>query len=155
MATDASSGRRFRSSGQTFGFVAFAASIAIIGVATSFQLSLGRGLFQAVGSLVIAGAMLAGPARAAVWTTRDGVRIRNTVSTRMIPWSEIRAFHIGRHALLGAVCIVDLVDGSSTHAFAIQVPHRALNRPDAKARVMVEELNQILDQRRDTLAAPR
>jgi Bacterial PH domain len=140
--------KRFRGAGQTFLIVAFGVGVGIVGVATSFRLPTAGGVFQAAACLGISAVVIAGPGRAAVWVSPDGIRIRNTLSTTKIPWTEIRGFRIGRHGLLGAVCIVDLDDGSSTHAFAIQVPHTAINRPDAKARKAVDELNQILEQHR-------
>jgi hypothetical protein len=140
---------RYRSSEQVVLVLAFAVAVAIAGAATAHQArSTAGAILQAIGTVAIAAAMVVLVARAGLWATTDGIEIRNPLSRRvLIPWSEIRGFRIGRYRLLGAVCIVDLKGGTARHAFAIQVPNRALNRPDAKARLIIEELNSQLHQR--------
>jgi hypothetical protein len=82
--------------------------------------------------------------RTGLRVTEQGIEIRNPLSRTKITWDRIRGFRIGRHSFMRAVCIIDLVDGSSKHAFAIQVPNRSLNRQDTRERRMVEELNERL-----------
>jgi hypothetical protein len=72
----------------------------------------------------------------------DGVVIRNPFGTRRIPWSDIVRFRIGRHGLLSAVCIVDLADGSTQHAFAIQLPGASRRTFQSKEMQMIDLLNE-------------
>jgi hypothetical protein len=144
----ASSAKTFRSVGQTILIDTFSIAIAIVGIVTALGLPAAGAVLQAGATSLIAAVGILGPGRATLRTTADGVRIRNTLSTTVIPWREIRGFRIGRHGLLGAVCIIDRIDGSSQHAFAIQVPQSAIGKPDAKARKMVAELNHILENHR-------
>lgn len=78
---------------------------------------------------------------AAVFASADGVRVRNLYSGRKIPWREIKGFRIGRYRLLGAVCIIDLTDGSTQHAWGIQVPNRLVGKRDSREMRMIDELN--------------
>jgi hypothetical protein len=71
----------------------------------------------------------------------SGVTVRNLVRTHRYAWSQIRAFRIGRYKRLRAVAIVDLLDGSSVHAFAIQVPAAPLRGAIARESRMIVALN--------------
>ncbi len=70
-----------------------------------------------------------------------GIVIRNLVSTERFEWREIACFRIGRHKLLSAVCLVELKDGTSTYAYAIQVPNIFQSRPVTRESRMVADLN--------------
>jgi hypothetical protein len=71
----------------------------------------------------------------------SGVLVRNLWSTRRMAWDEIQAFRIGRYKLYGTVCVIDLKDGSSTYAFAIQVPNIARRRRETRESRIVAYLN--------------
>ena len=72
---------------------------------------------------------------------RTGVVVRNLFSTESLSWADIARFRIGRYKLLGAVCVIDLKNGSSTDAFSIQVPNIARGKPVTRESRMVDELN--------------
>jgi Bacterial PH domain len=145
--------KRYRSTGQCVGLAGFAVFLAALGTDGALR---DHSTIEAVLINCIAVFLLVISARVGLWTTRQGIVIRNLVSTTSIRWSQIRAFRIGRYRLLGAVCIVDLHDGSSRHAFGIQVPHYALNRPASNERVMVAHLNdRLYTERPDLLAQAR
>jgi PH (Pleckstrin Homology) domain-containing protein len=83
-------------------------------------------------------------ARPVVIARPDEVTVTNLVTSRHFPWSQIEAFRIGRHKLLGAVAILDLVDGTEAHAFAIQVPNLYRGRAETRESRMIAELNALL-----------
>ncbi len=82
-----------------------------------------------------------------------GVLVRNLFSVRRLSWSEIAGFRIGRHKLFEAACLIDLKDGSSIYAFAIQVPKIARGRPESRESRMVAQLNARLAQATERSAA--
>ena len=93
---------------------------------------------------LIAGAAAVLRLRSGPWVNEGGVEIRNLLATRVVLWSEIVGFRIGRYKMLGAVCVVDLKDGSSEHAWAIQMPHRALRSKETKEQRIIAQLNERL-----------
>jgi Bacterial PH domain len=97
---------------------------------------------EAVVAIVVAGAMIALVLRAAVVVREDAVEIRNPFGTRRIPWSDVVRFRIGHYRLLSAVCIVDLRDGSTQHAFAIQLPRASRRTSQSKEMQMISFLNE-------------
>jgi hypothetical protein len=135
----------FRSKEQVIISALFGLAVATVGIATAPEArTLAGALLQSCGCVALATLLVVGVGRCGVWVTQAGIRIRNPASTSVVAWSEVRGFRIGRSGLLGAVCIADLVDGSSRTAFAIQVPNRALGRSDSEARAIVARLNEIL-----------
>lgn len=124
--------------------IAFGAFIAFVGVGQLGRAaSNGGGAGAAVGLIAIGAASAALFARVALVTDTEGVRIRNLVHTLTIPWDRIERFRIGRYKMLSAVCIIDLADGESVHAFAIQVP-RIRRRAESKEQQQVDRLNKLL-----------
>lgn len=79
--------------------------------------------------------------RPALIADERGLVIRNWFSTERLAWNEIAKFRLGRYKLLGAVCVIDLKNGSSAHASAIQVPNIARGRATTRESRMVAELN--------------
>ena len=138
---------RYRSNEQAYGGAAVGVAIAALGIAGSAGLSLDRALIQAGGCFLIGAALAFLFLRTGLWADQEGIRIQNPLSRSRHRWSEIAGFRIGRHGILRAACIVDLKDGSSTYAFAIQVPNRSLERPDAKERKVIAELKARLEER--------
>lgn len=124
--------------------IAFGAFVILVG-ATQFGRAASKGGGPGLGVLcLVMGAVMAVVfARVALVTDTEGVRIRNTVRTLTIPWDRIERFRIGRYKLLSAVCIIDLVDGESVHAFAIQSP-RIRTPAESKGQEQVDRLNEIL-----------
>jgi hypothetical protein len=144
----------FRSRQQVTIAVVFGIAVAAVGVGTAGEArSTAGAVFQAVGCVALAALLIVAIGRSGLWASRTGVRIRNPFSTSVVAWAEIRTFRIGRRGLLGAVCRVDLVDGSSKSAFAIQVPNLSLGRPDTKEGAMVARLNELLEAHRATIDA--
>jgi hypothetical protein len=84
--------------------------------------------------------------RTGLWTTPAGVRVRNPLSAFALKWDEIRGFRIGRHGLLRASCLIDLEDGSTRYAFAIQVSNWSIRRRNLAPpeRKIVADLNALL-----------
>lgn len=86
--------------------------------------------------------------RQGLWITATGIKVRNPIAAFEIPWEEIRAFRIGRRGIFPAVCIIDLVDGSSRSVLAISVSNWSLGKPDAPERQIVAELKELLEEQR-------
>jgi hypothetical protein len=82
----------------------------------------------------------------------SGVMVRNLYGNQHLSWGEIAGFRIGRYKLLGAVCLIDLRDGSSRHAFAIQVPNIARGHSETRESRMVADLNTRLARLAGTVA---
>jgi hypothetical protein len=133
--------RRFRSRMQLPGIAGSCLLAVAVGVANAITLPAPRGLIEVAAYLAIAATVVAGPGLSAIYVTEEGVRVRNPLSSTTIPWAQIRGFRIGRHKLLGEVCLIDLADGSSQYAFAIQIPNATRGRHEIH---MVDELNRIL-----------
>jgi hypothetical protein len=104
----------------------------------------GGGTVVAIIALVVGGTLIVIFARAAMVTSDDGVRIRNQLSTVVIPWRDVTGFRIGRHGLKPAVCIVDLTDGSSKYAFGIQEPQWRRAGSQSAERRMIDLLNEMV-----------
>ena len=66
---------------------------------------------------------------------------RYAFSSTTIPWERIAGVRIGRHKLLSEVCPVDLADGSSRGAIAIQLPNATRGCNEMH---MLNRLNQML-----------
>jgi hypothetical protein len=74
--------------------------------------------------------------------TPEGVRILNLgLRSTSLPWSQITGFRLGRYKRLSAVCMVDLIDGTSRHVFAIQLPRLVRSVPSSKEMRMIGFLN--------------
>jgi hypothetical protein len=134
--------------GMGFGFV-----VVVLGFFAAAQATYTTGkIGEAVVGVGLGGAMVAAFARAAVVVRDDGIVIGNTVGTTEIPWSNIVGFRIGRCRLLSAVCIIDLADGSTRHAFAIQLA-RALSQ--TREMEMIAFLNEQAAIHRRPISAQR
>jgi len=133
----------WRSKSQVIAAVAFGGFAVVIGIA-----ELGRPASRSGGPVIAAvfiglgASMIAVFVRVAVVTSDSGVRIRNPFGTIVLAWGEIAGFRIGRHGLLSAVCIVDLVNGEQPYAFGIQVAHASRGRGEREA---IRALSQMAD----------
>jgi len=137
---------RYRSKEQVVVIVAFAVAVLIVGIATAHQAASGaQEIVQILATVLVAAAAAVLPLRSGLSISEGGVVIRNLFSTRVVPWSEIAGFRIGRYKLLGAVCLVDLKEGSSEHAWAIQIPNRASRSNETKEQRMIAQLNERLN----------
>jgi hypothetical protein len=124
--------------------IAFGAFIVFLGAGQfGRSASKGGGAGLAIVLIVMGAVFAAVFARVALITDEEGICIRNLVHTVTIPWRRIERFRIGRHGILSAVCVIDLVGGGSTHAFAIQVP-RIRTPAKSKEQQQVDRLNELL-----------
>jgi hypothetical protein len=138
-----------RSRSQLVGGVGFGVLILALGLVGASQATYTTGrIVEAAVAVAVGGAVVALALRAAVLVRDDGVVIRNPFGTRRIPWNDMVRFRIGRHGLLSAVCIVDLADGSTQHAFAIQLPGASRRTSQTKEMQMIDLLNQQLSAHR-------
>jgi Bacterial PH domain len=138
----------WRSKSQMWTAVAFGAFIALLGLGQFGRpASSGGGAGVAIVMLAIGGVGVGLFTRVALITDEDGIRIRNPLHTVAIPWQSIERFRIGRHGMLSAVCVIDLVGGESTYAFAIQVP-RIRTPAKSKEQQQVDRLNRLLAEKR-------
>jgi hypothetical protein len=94
--------------------------------------------------------------RTGLWITADGIRVRNPLAAFSLNWDEVRSFRIGRHGMSRASCLIDLMDGSTRHAFAIQISNWSIRtkRPDPPERAIVMALNATLERRRAHAGTP-
>jgi Bacterial PH domain len=144
--------RRFRSPGQFYALIGFGLLATMFGLIGAAQVAYTTGkVIEAATAVMVGGGIVATAARAALFAGDDGVTIRNPLGrTKHIPWSEVAGFSIGKYKLLGAVCLVELRDGSSVHASAIQIPHASRNPANSREGKMIEELNRLLAAHRNT-----
>jgi hypothetical protein len=100
-------------------------------------------LGDGIGAVVIGMSMITTFLRAKVIVTDEGIRIFNLGRWRSIPipWSQITGFRIGRHRLLSAICIVDLIDGTSRPASAIALAQISRSVSDSREMKMIKLLN--------------
>jgi hypothetical protein len=142
-----------RSRSQLVGGVGLGILIFALGLIGASQATYTTGkIVEAVVAAAVGGAVVALALRAAVVVREDGVEIRNPFGTRRIPWSDVVRFRIGRYRLLSAVCIVDLADGSTQHAFAIQLPGASRRTSQSKEMQMIDLLNEQAAAHRPTRA---
>jgi hypothetical protein len=78
----------------------------------------------------------------------DGVRIVNPLSSRNPKWSEIREFRLGRWGRLPSVCLVELLDGETLHAWGLSARNPTIHRDDPRAETAIAALNDLLKDRR-------
>jgi hypothetical protein len=140
---------RFRSPAQFYPLVGFALLVTAFGLIGSLQdlSSVGEtgATLEAAFALLCGVGLVTLAFRGALLASKTGITIRNPLGrTRHIPWTEITEFKIGRYKLLGAVCLVELRDGSTAHAWAIQIPHASRNPAASREAKMTEELNRLL-----------
>lgn len=89
---------------------------------------------------------------ASVKADASGVRVRNVTNTRHYTWDEIDRFKFGaKHPSLLSAASVHTTDGKVHTIWAIQESNiNALRKnPDMRARNMVTELNNMLQQHRE------
>jgi Bacterial PH domain len=79
----------------------------------------------------------------------DGIRVRNLVWTRLIPWGEVRQFRVGDRGVLRRVAIADLVDGRTKTIAGIAGPPFSTRPRSRTAEDLVDHLNGLLNATRD------
>jgi hypothetical protein len=136
---------RYRSRGQTWSLVGFGVFFALLYGSQASRSAVAPDPATKA-SLIVLGLLLGAVcvwvgARPVLICDADGVTVRNLFRTHRYGWSQIRAFRIGRYKRLRAVAIIDLSDGSSMHAFAIQVPNVPLRGAIARESRMIVALN--------------
>jgi hypothetical protein len=144
--------RRFRSRGQVYTLGSFGLLVIVVGVlGAAHQTTTTARVGDAVAAVIVGLACVVVGVRAVLLTDADGIAIRNPFGrTRRIGWAEISGFRIGRYKLLGAVCLVELRDGSTLHASAVQIPHASRNTATSRESQMIDELNQLLASAKST-----
>jgi hypothetical protein len=93
---------------------------------------------------VVCGANSLRLAFAGIHATNEGIHVANIVSSYRLRWSEVHKFRIGPWSIFPYICLIDLKNGRTKHAFGIQ---ERTNFPDGSAERMAEELNAELVQR--------
>lgn len=136
---------RFRSRGQFYALLACAPLFTALGLIGATQASYTAGkIVEAFVAVILGGVLVFVAVRAALLVGDEGITIRNPLGrTVHISWTEIAGFKIGRYKLLGRVCLVELRDGSTVHAWAIQVPNASRNSAATREAKMIEELNRL------------
>lgn len=84
-------------------------------------------------------------ARARIVTSDDAVFVANVFANRLLNWSDIERFEMGRWTIFPYVCLIRLRNGEVVHAFGIQ---ERTNFPDESGEKMAEEMNAELRERR-------
>ncbi|HMS61259.1 MAG TPA: PH domain-containing protein [Solirubrobacteraceae bacterium] len=97
--------------------------------------------------IVLPGWVLAWMVVRAGWTgvqvNDHGVRIRNQLRTRDIPWAEIERFSVGTAGIFPAVGLVHLTDGSTVPIFGIQPRNVVFFPNDDSALDLVAQLEAV------------
>ena len=78
-------------------------------------------------------------ARLAVYVEDGGIRVRNPLGTKRIPWSEVRGFLLHR-SRLGEFGTAELHDGRSVRLWGIQ-PRSPVGGRDRRAELAIGRLN--------------
>lgn len=79
-------------------------------------------------------------ARLAVHVEDGGIRVRNPVATKRIPWSEVRGFLL-RPSPLGEFGTAELHDGRCVRLWGIQPRSRVASGGDRRAELAIGRLN--------------
>jgi hypothetical protein len=153
--------RRFSSPSQKWMIFGFGVLLALISSSRALRSGVAMSSGHRIGSIAFAAVAVVCMSwvafRPVLIADASGVRVHNLISTRHLSWSEISGFRIGPHKLLSAVCLIDLKNGSSIYAFAVQVPNIARGRAETRESRMVAELNALLalpERSASPLAAP-
>ena len=96
---------------------------------------------------VVCGANSLRLAFAGIRATEKGIFVTNIFSSYRLEWSDVHKFRIGPWNIFPYVCLIDLRDGGTKHAFGIQ---ERTNFPNGSAEQMADELNAELLQRRSS-----
>jgi hypothetical protein len=113
----------------------------VIGLLSLTHKKESQGIFLlALGAVIIA----FGAYRSVVKVTTVGLRIRNPFTSFNVGWDEIATLRLGRHGLFPACLLIDLKNGVTRYAFAIQVPNVSANKRRAWERDTVVGLNELL-----------
>lgn len=83
---------------------------------------------------------------AAIFVSKDGIRVTNLFKTFRLPWADIELFDIGRSGFLPQVCRIHTKDGKVLRAIGIQESNASLLQPEdlRPAQKIATQLNQEL-----------
>jgi hypothetical protein len=101
----------------------------------------------AVVFFVICGSYSLRLAFAGIRANDEDIYVKNMLSGYRLKWNDIHKFRIGPWNIFPYVCLIDLKNGRTKHAFGIQ---ERSNFPNGSAERMAEELNARLAQRSGT-----
>lgn len=91
--------------------------------------------------------------RQGIYVDEKGIELRGGFTSRYVDWSEIKGFELRRGSLWRDVFThVDLVDGSSVPAHALNAGSGLLPSMRKRAQNQVDELNQLLTEARSRAA---
>jgi Bacterial PH domain len=139
----------YRSRSQLYAGVGFGVLLAVLGLLAALRVHQSTGeVIEAVIAVTVGVTVIALAARPAVIVDDREVEVRNPLSQSIrIPWSEIRKFSFGRHRLLNQVCMIELRNGATVHASAIQMPRASRNPAASPEVLMIAALNRRLAER--------
>ena len=92
-------------------------------------------------------------ARLGVLVEQNGIRVRNPLWTRRIPWSDVRGFVL-RRSKLGEFGVAELHNGGAIRLWGIQPRSRVASPRDRRAELAVGSLNHELQVARGRGASP-
>jgi len=93
-------------------------------------------LFRVAGSAIIA--------------TERGLIVRNPLSTRFVPWQDVRRFTLEQWAVFPGIGTIELYRGTPIRVFGVQIPDiRFGGKIDWQTEQAIEELNRLLRERGD------
>lgn len=98
----------------------------------------------AAGGLALGWFLVGRVALAGVQVREDGLVVRNPFVRRLLPWSEIAGFSLGRYAAFTGLGLASLRDGSRVPLFGIRAVESAFNPGDRQAQRLIESLNAAL-----------
>jgi hypothetical protein len=102
-----------------------------------------RAIICIVAVLVLAASLRLASCAAVV--RRDGVLIRNPISTQLVRWDGVSRFRLGRHGVWPMICILERASGDTVAIWAIQDLGLAARRPGkGAASRLVGSLNAVL-----------
>ena len=128
----------------------FSAGIAIIALWAEGPLPVRLAI--AVGTFGLGTGVMLWWMRSGIYVDATGVEVRG-LTTRRLLWSEISRFDL-RSGFSGMVTYVDLVDGSSVRAGALNAGSGLLSRMNKRAQDQVDTLNQLLVEARGNVPPP-
>jgi hypothetical protein len=132
-------------------FAGAAVCLACLGIVAAIASEAGGDLHVGIGRLAVAWSLAAflglRMARLGVFVEADGVRVRNPLRTRTVPWKAVRGFTLTR-SRLGDFGIAELHDGRRIRLWAIQPRNRVGAGRDRRAELAIGSLNNELQDAR-------
>ncbi len=86
-------------------------------------------------------------AGSAIIAVERGLLVRNPLTTRFVPWHDVRRFTIEQWAVFPGIGTIELHRGSPIRVFGVQIPDIRFGKVDRQTEAAIDELNHLLRDR--------